>query len=166
MASVSVGNIDNRHGRIVIELDGEESSELRGILLNHLVPFLTLFIQKNSEYGENAQVLGPAGQFADMWRKMGKLKTALWDGHEEKLVSEGVDEILRDLIGHCFLTLQQRTPVGTGEVDIEDQSCDKIKRNFTSEIIRLLASMADKNDKECKLLGSEDLLNALKGEGS
>ncbi len=155
---------DDRQIRII--LDGNETDELRQILWEHLPEFLDLFIRKNSEYGENAQVLGPAGQFADMWRKMGKLKTALWDGQEEKLVSEGVDEILRDLIGHCFLTLQQRSPMEKGEVDIEDQSCDKIKRNFTTEIIRLLASMADKNDEECELLGSEDLLNALKGEGS
>src|SRR3546814_4262870 len=35
---------------------------------------------------------------------MGKLKSALWDDKELKF--EGADEIMMDLIGHLFLTLQ------------------------------------------------------------
>jgi hypothetical protein len=69
--------------------------------------FIQLFDQKNREYGsENAFVLGSAGQFADIWRKIGKLKTALWDKKPEQLTSEGTEEIIQDLIGHLFLTLQ------------------------------------------------------------
>lgn len=69
--------------------------------------FLKKFDQKNREYGgENAFVLGSAGQFADIWRKIGKLKTALWDKKPEQLTSEGTEEIIQDLIGHLFLTLQ------------------------------------------------------------
>lgn len=69
--------------------------------------FIQLFDEKNREYGsENAFVLGSAGQFADIWRKIGKLKTALWDRKPEQLTSEGTEEIVQDLIGHLFLTLQ------------------------------------------------------------
>ncbi len=94
---------------VLISFNGDETPELRNILAEELPEFLELFIRKNAEYGENAQTLGPKGQFADLWRKVGKLKTGLWDGHEERLTSEGVDEILRDLIGHCLLTLQLRS---------------------------------------------------------
>lgn len=93
---------------IVVEVQGNETDELRDILLKEMPQFLELFISKNQEYGENAQTLGARGQFADIWRKIAKLKTGLWDGHEDRLKSEGVDEILRDLIGHCFLTLRIR----------------------------------------------------------
>lgn len=93
---------------VVIALQGGETKEMRDILTIQMPLFLELFIQKNKEYGENAQTLGPRGQFADIWRKIAKLKTGLWDGEEDKLTSEGVDEILRDLIGHCFLILSMR----------------------------------------------------------
>jgi hypothetical protein len=94
---------------VVVALQGVESAELTDIVLEELPRFLKLFFAKNREYGENAQTLGSKGQFADIWRKIGKLKVGLWDGHEERLTSEGVDEILRDLIGHCFLTLRIRS---------------------------------------------------------
>jgi len=93
---------------VLIQVGADNGKQLRDIVMKHLPEWAELFFRKNAEYGENASVLGDRGQFADMWRKMGKLKTAMWDGHEDKLVSEGVDEILMDLIGHCFLTLQIR----------------------------------------------------------
>lgn len=52
---------------------------------------------------ENADVLGVRGQYADIWRKIAKLKKALWDG--EELTGEQPREILLDLIGHAFLTI-------------------------------------------------------------
>lgn len=93
---------------LVVTASSEDSDELLEILMDHLPEFLELFIRKNSEYGENAQTLGAKGQFADIWRKIGKLKTGLWDDKEHLLTSESVDEILLDLIGHCFLTLRMR----------------------------------------------------------
>ena len=38
-----------------------------------------------------------------------KLRTGMWDGDEHLLTSESVDEILLDMIGHCFLTLRMRS---------------------------------------------------------
>jgi len=52
---------------------------------------------------ENADVLGARGQYAELWRKMAKLKKSLWDG--EALVGEQPREILLDFIGHCFLAI-------------------------------------------------------------
>ena len=52
---------------------------------------------------EPAEVLGVKGQFAEVWRKIWKLKKAMWDG--EELLQEQPREILLDLIGHCFLAI-------------------------------------------------------------
>lgn len=74
-------------------------------LISELIPmFVGRFVEKSLHYGDtNANVLGPAGQFADIWRKIGPLRRALWEGVE--LTQEGPDEICLDLIGHCFLTI-------------------------------------------------------------
>lgn len=77
----------------------------RRILEREMPLWVDRFIAASVHYGDtNADVLGPAGQFADIWRKIGPLKRALWEG--QTLTREGVDEILRDLIGHSFLTLE------------------------------------------------------------
>lgn len=64
---------------------------------------VALLREKNKDYGDNAVALGVKGQFSDIWRKIGKLRTALWDGKE--LQGEQPEEILMDLIGHCLLTI-------------------------------------------------------------
>lgn len=73
-----------------------------------LVPeFLEMFRRKNKDYSsddfDTHRLLGTRGQFSDIYRKVGKLKKALWD--EQPLVGEQPREILFDLIGHCFLTI-------------------------------------------------------------
>ena len=97
---------------VLISFNGDESDQLHDILAEHLPDMLDLFIKKNAEYGSGEQssgtYLGARGQFADIWRKIGKLKIGLWDGNEAQLTTESVDEILRDMIGHCFLALQLR----------------------------------------------------------
>lgn len=82
-------------------------------IIRLIIPALVQkFVQANLHYGpNNANILGPAGQFSDIWRKVGPLKRALWDGVE--LTREGPIEILQDLIAHCLLTidmLQQEVP--------------------------------------------------------
>ena len=64
---------------------------------------LSRFNEKNRDYGDTSYALGVKGQYADMHRKMGKLKRGLWDGLE--LQQEGSEEILADLVGHALLTL-------------------------------------------------------------
>lgn len=61
------------------------------------------FLRKNADYGETSDLLGAKGQFGEIWRKVGKLKRAMWDGAAMEF--EGIDEILRDIIGHCALAL-------------------------------------------------------------
>lgn len=78
-----------------------------GEILEHILPnVLELFLKKNkdygdSTYGDNAMRLGPRAQFVDIWRKVKKLKRAIWDG--EDLTGEQPDEIFSDFIGHCLL---------------------------------------------------------------
>jgi len=79
-------------------------SQARRIIFNLLPLFTQRFVEKSLHYGpDNANVLGPAGQFSDIWRKIGPLRRALWDGAD--LTQEQPDEICKDLIGHLFLTI-------------------------------------------------------------
>lgn len=64
---------------------------------------LALFLEKNRGYGNTSEHLGARGQYADMHRKMGKLKHTLWDG--SSAVGESIEEMCMDLIGHAALTI-------------------------------------------------------------
>lgn len=67
---------------------------------------LAQFVEKARDYdGEffTADLLGAQGQFADMWRKFGKLHKAMWLG--QPLNGEQPEEILGDYIGHVLLSL-------------------------------------------------------------
>lgn len=95
--------------RVTLNLWESDTPELRAIIAHHLPQWAELFASKNSEYGSgSAFELGERGQFSDIYRKIIKLKRAMWDADESVLTTEGVDEIIMDLIGHCFLTLEMR----------------------------------------------------------
>lgn len=95
---------------VTFTMEEKDGQELRAIFLEQLPQWAELFARKNSEYGDTSSMtLGPRGQFSDMYRKIIKLKRAMWDENESILVSEGMDEILRDLIGHAFLALNMRS---------------------------------------------------------
>jgi len=108
--SVSQSNMyTGEEMHISLTTEPGDSPELVTIVSEHLPAWLELFSSKNSEYGSGAAFeLGARGQFSDMYRKMIKLKRAMWDADESVLKTEGVDEIINDLIGHCFLTLEMR----------------------------------------------------------
>lgn len=73
-------------------------------ILETLIPeWVEKFTEKNKDYGNDANRLGTRGAFVDIYRKVGKLKRAIWDGQELK--GEQPREILLDLVGHCFLTI-------------------------------------------------------------
>jgi hypothetical protein len=79
------------------------------ILREVVAPALERWITKNVEYGDTADVLGSKGQFADINRKVGKLKRLMWDDDVPAwAVSEPVEEVLQDLIGHCLLSIHYR----------------------------------------------------------
>ena len=76
------------------------------LLQGPVVEALKRFITKNVEYGETADALGSRGQYADINRKVGKLKRLMWDKNvPEWSISEPTEEVLQDLIGHCILSL-------------------------------------------------------------
>jgi hypothetical protein len=80
--------------------------QARRIIVDVLPLFVHRFVRKSLHYGpKNANVLGPAGQFADIWRKIEPLKRALWEGIPPVAGSEPPEEICNDLIGHLFLTI-------------------------------------------------------------
>lgn len=99
-------NPNRIHGRVQVQINDETPRQIDELLTNDFERFITLFNERTIEYGDHAFLLGSRGQFADMSRKMGKLKTGVWDDNQSALVSEGVEEVVLDMIGHCFLTLQ------------------------------------------------------------
>jgi hypothetical protein len=72
---------------------------------------IELYLKKSRDYGGNVMETPPGGDlgvkacFPDMWRKMGKLRLAIWDGQE--LHGEQPEEILMDLVGHILITLDK-----------------------------------------------------------
>lgn len=74
----------------------------------HVPLFLQRFEKAAADYNSEGEafephtVLGIRGQFADIWRKVWKLKKALWDG--ATLAGEQPIEIIDDLLAHLFLT--------------------------------------------------------------
>lgn len=97
------------------------------IVRRELTDMLTRFAEKSLDYKDGAQDLGIMGQFADINRKFIKLRRALWDGHV--LVGEPVDEVLKDLIAHCFLTLDmlRSQPVQMEVRGVASQSADLLR---------------------------------------
>ncbi|QPX62607.1 hypothetical protein SEA_WOLLYPOG_55 [Arthrobacter phage Wollypog] len=96
----------NSNGEFVFKTD-ETTPQQVIKALDDLATFMDLFETRSREYGDGAAFfLGSKGQFSDIYRKIIKLKTALWDGKPEQLTSEGVEEVIYDLIGHLLLTLQ------------------------------------------------------------
>lgn len=75
----------------------------RHIMETILQEWVDKFLEKNGDYGDTYKSLGSAGQFAEIWRKVPKLKRAMWD--HIPLSGEQPREILMDLIGHCFMAI-------------------------------------------------------------
>lgn len=99
-----IRDYERRHGHSSTTHNFEFTTESSKHIFRKFLPVWSdLFLRKNADYGETGDLLGSRGQFADMWRKFGKLKRAMWDG--EALTGEQPEEIIMDLIGHCFLSL-------------------------------------------------------------
>ncbi len=84
---------------------GKYPSDTARQIMEELLPeWQATFLERNKGYGDMADELGPAAQFVDIHRKVGKLKRALWD--EQDIGAEDVREVTLDLIGHCFLLIR------------------------------------------------------------
>lgn len=62
-----------------------------------------LWERGHDNYGDAFLDLGPKGQFSDIWRKMKKLKKAIWD--EEPLVGEQAEQIAAEIIPHLLMLI-------------------------------------------------------------
>lgn len=110
---------DQRRLSIYIHGTEEIPAKAQRILHGPALEALNLYAKRASDYTDAdgfdpAEVLGVQGQFAEVWRKVWKLKNSMWDGRE--MVGEGPREILMDLIGHCLLAIDMidhETPITT-----------------------------------------------------
>lgn len=99
-------NID-KQGKISVPSDLMFKTESAREIVTELIPeWIEYFLPKNADYGDFHHELGSKAQFVDIWRKARKMKNAIWD--DQEMNHEGADEILKDMIGHCFLALQLR----------------------------------------------------------
>lgn len=83
-------------------------TEAARVIFEELIPKWTAeFLKKNAHYADTYKNLGVAGQYADIWRKVGPLKKLLWDSKNTVQFddAESAEDICNDLIGHLFLTL-------------------------------------------------------------
>lgn len=83
------------------------TQQARRILGKHLPEVMEHFLQRNAEYGEEAHVLGVKGQFADINRKVIKLKRYLWDDVEVMPGAENIETIAGELIGHLLILIDE-----------------------------------------------------------
>lgn len=79
---------------------------VKSIVFGLLPDLMTRFAAHSIDYGDAYKELGEAGQFSDIWRKIAKLKRAVWDGHAP--IGESVDQMVEDVINHCLLLLYIR----------------------------------------------------------
>lgn len=68
---------------------------------------INLFLRRNAEYGDESNVLGYKGQYADINRKMIKLKRYLWDDVPVPDGGESIGTIAMELIGHLALLVDE-----------------------------------------------------------
>lgn len=89
-------------------------------IMNRLVPeWMDRQQRKAAQYGDdNHSHLGIRGQYSDIWRKIGPLERALWDGEDTTGWAEGPREICMDLIGHLFLTIELMDREGSGPLNL------------------------------------------------
>lgn len=99
--------VENDDGSLLVQLKVPPTgtADLKQIIGDHLLTWSDLFAFKNAGYGDMADDLGSRAQFVDINRKVKKLRRALW--LQQPLTGETEEEIVQDLIGHCFLMLVQ-----------------------------------------------------------
>lgn len=82
-------------------------TEMARLIFEDLLPrWKKQFLAKNAGYGEYDIELGDRAEFVEISRKTKKLKRGIWEGQD--IGSETPDEVLMDMIGHCFLALGVR----------------------------------------------------------
>jgi hypothetical protein len=65
------------------------------------IDILSSWTANQRDYGDAFIELGPKGQFSDIWRKIAKLKKAVWE--DQVLVGEQPDQIIAETIHHLLI---------------------------------------------------------------
>jgi hypothetical protein len=87
------------------------TEQARRILGRHLPVAMEHFLERNKEYGEgSAHVLGIKGQYADINRKVIKLKRYLWDDIPVEPEAEPIAMVAAELIGHLLILIDELEP--------------------------------------------------------
>lgn len=80
------------------------SEDVRRLVNNEIAPeVLDLWNRKSQGYGEQLFDFDVRAQALELNRKNGKVKDALWHGRQ--LEFEDLEEVLMDMIGHCYITI-------------------------------------------------------------
>lgn len=109
--------LDRSNKVIPVIAIGPVSPQAEDILFTFLNNWVNQFVRKNSDYttagGGVSDQFHVMGQYMKLHDKVAKLKRPLWDNplREEQGLEpspefnfESAEEILDDIIGHCFLT--------------------------------------------------------------
>jgi hypothetical protein len=130
----------------------ENLTHVHRTILRDIVPVvLNDFVIAGNDYRNAHDLLGIKGQFSDINRKFWKLYNAIW--LDQPLTREGVDQVVADIIGHCFLLLYHLNP-GGDDGDVEYEPCDDCKDNEPEESgeLRMTRDMNRKLKKEADYL--------------
>lgn len=103
-----VSKLNHDDGTVTLEFINIPNEQSRRIVERILPSVMELYLNKSKDYDGNVMALlklGPKASFVDLWRKIGKLKGALWDGRA--MAGEQADEILADCVGHILITLDE-----------------------------------------------------------
>jgi CHASE3 domain sensor protein len=120
------------------------------------------FLEKGRDYNDGHEFLGVRGQFSDMNRKFQKLKRFMWDNPEEQPVGESLEEILFDMIGHCFLTIDLLRQDAADKV-LSSEGHSDAYRAFAEKVRRIVQ---DGEGNENLLLGRiNGLVNTMEQQG-
>jgi hypothetical protein len=109
-----VSKLNHEDGTVTLEFVNIPNEQARRIVEDVLPKVMELYLNKSKDYDGNVMALlklGPKASFVDLWRKIGKLKGALWD--EKPMVGEQADEILADCVGHILITLDEMNNVNS-----------------------------------------------------
>lgn len=104
-------------GNVTVKPRETVVGELRGpsAYLTILQDAWARFAEANAEYGDSSKSeTGLAGQWADLYRKVMKLKATFWAGEKGRLTRENEKDVLCDLIGHALLALKMVEDGETG----------------------------------------------------
>lgn len=82
-------------------IDAIATEQARDIMDRIVPEWAEEFLRKNRKYKAVTNDLGPRGVFPDVNRKVGILKSRMWDG--EPTVGEPTREVIMDLVGHLLL---------------------------------------------------------------